>query len=172
MPPGWSRVEVAGKPADVFDPPAGPPPRFALLWLHDEDAASPADNAALTAALTKHRLACAAPHGGRSWWADRICPEFDPSLTAEQHLVHNVVPWVRDRWQLGERAVAVAGVGMGGQGAVRLGLKYPDRFRVVASLNGAFDHHERYGRGNPLDAMYDTREQCRQDTAVLHVHPH
>src|SRR5262249_50732542 len=30
---------------------------------------------------------------------------------------------------------------------------------------------ERYGEGTPLDEMYDSREQCRQDTAVLHVDP-
>ena len=60
---------------------------------------------------------------------------------------------------------------MGGQGAVRLGFKYPDRFPVVASVAGAFDYHERYGQGTPLDEMYDSKERCRQDTAILHVPP-
>jgi S-formylglutathione hydrolase len=170
MPDGWTRTEIAGKPADVFDPPSGS--RLALLWLHPEGGDLPADNAALTAALRAHRLPCVAPHGGRCWWADRVCPEFDPALTPEQHLLRNVVPWMEARWALGPRSVGVAGIEMGGQGAVRLGLKYPDRFPAVASLNGAFDHHERHGRGTPLDEMYDTRERCRQDTAVLHVDPY
>lgn len=170
MPDGWTRAEVGGKPADVFDPPAGAR-RFALLWLHPETEDPPAADPDFTALLHRHRLPCVAPRGRRAWWADRVCPEFDPVVTAEQYLLRDVAPWAEARWSLAPRAVGVAGAGMGGQGAVRLGLKYPDRFRVVASIGGAFDYHERYGRGTPLDESYDTREQCRQDTAVLHVHP-
>lgn len=169
MPDGWTRTEIAGRPADVFAPSGAA--RFALLWLHDEGGDAPAVTAALTAALTAHRLPCVAPHGGRCWWADRVCPDFDPALTAEQHLLRNVVPLMQARWGLGPRGIGAAGVEMGGQGAVRLGLKHPDRFPVVASLNGAFDYHELHGRDTPLDEMYATRERCRQDTAVLHVDP-
>ncbi len=61
---------------------------------------------------------------------------------------------------------------MGGQGAVRLGFRHPELFPVVASIAGAFDFHERYGRGTPLDEMYPSREHARQDTAVLHIHGH
>ncbi|MDB5313902.1 MAG: putative esterase [Gemmataceae bacterium] len=172
MPSGWTRTEIGGKPADVFDPPAGPAPRFALLSLHREGGDSLAGDPTYTDLLRKHCLPCVAPPGGQSWWADRVCPEFDPVLTAEHHLLRNVVPWMEARWGLGPRAVGVAGIGMGGQGAVRLGLKYPDRFPVVASVAGAFDYHERYGQGTPLDDMYATREQCRQDTAVLHIDPY
>ncbi len=166
----WSRTEISGKPCEVFDPSGAAAPRFALLWLHDEDAAPPP--AALTTLLQKESLACAAPFGERSWWVDRVCPEFDPALTAERHLIDNVVPWMQSRWNLGPRAIAVAGIGMGGQGAVRLGLKYPDRFPVVASLNGDFDFHDRHGHGTPLDEMYETRERARQDTAVLQLDPY
>lgn len=170
MPDGWTRTEIAGKPADVFDP-AGAP-RFALLYLHPVGEEPLAGNPAYTAALRDAGVGCVAPHGRRSWWADRVCPEFDPTQTAERHLLENVVPWARARWGLGPRAVGAFGISMGGQGAARLGLKYPDQFPAVASVAGAFDYHDWYGRGTPLDAMYDTREQCRQDTAVLHVDPY
>jgi S-formylglutathione hydrolase len=171
MPDGWTRAEVAGKPADVFEP-AGPPRGFALLYLHPVGEESPADSAAYTAELRKHRLPCVAPRGRRSWWADRVCPEFDPHRTAERHLLEDVVPWMQARWNLGPRAVGVFGISMGGQGAVRLGFKYPDRFPVVASVAGAFDYHELHGRGTPLDEMYASKEQCRQDTAILHLDPY
>jgi len=61
---------------------------------------------------------------------------------------------------------------MGGQGAIRLGFKYPDQFPVVASIGGAFDFQERFGQGTSLDEMYSSREQCRQDTAILQIKPH
>jgi S-formylglutathione hydrolase len=75
-------------------------------------------------------------------------------------------------WALGGRAVALAGVEMGGQGAVRLAFKHPQRFPVAASVAGAFDCQEWYGRGTPLDEMYESRERCRLDTAILHVDAH
>jgi S-formylglutathione hydrolase len=164
---GWTRITIAQKPADVFTPP-GVAPRSAVLFLHPVGQESLADNAAYTAALARHGFACCAPRGMRSWWADRVCPEFDPALTAERHLLENVLPWMRERWP----AVAVAGISMGGQGALRLGFKYPDRVPVVASVAGALDYHERHGQGSPLDEMYTSKEQCRQDTAILQINPH
>jgi S-formylglutathione hydrolase FrmB len=41
----------------------------------------------------------------------------------------------------------------------------------VAGIASALDYHELYGSGLPLDDMYDSKEQCRQDTAILHIHP-
>ena len=167
---GWSTVEIAGKPADVFDPPQSLP--FTLIYLHAESGETPATNSNFTSELRVRRLRCVAPHTPHSWWVDRVCPEFDPLLTAEPHVRHNVTAWIASTWKLSQRSIAVAGLGMGGQGAVRLGFKYPLEFPVVASINGAFDFHERYGQGTPLDEMYASREHCRQDTAILHIPPH
>lgn len=161
---GWVQETIEGKAVDVFMPSGA---RAAVLFLHPLGLESPADNAAYSAAFTKHNLVCVAPHGARSWWADRICPEFDATLTAERHLLDNVRPWMAARWP----QIAAAGISMGGQGAVRLGFKYPEWFPVVASVAGAFDYHELYGQGSPLDEMYRSRENCRQDTAILHVNP-
>jgi S-formylglutathione hydrolase len=164
----WMRHHIADKPADAFEP-LNPLP-FTLIWLHDESGESPAARPAFTAELGTRRLRCVAPHGGRSWWLDRVCPEFDTAVTAERHLTHQVVPWIEETF--GTRAVALAGTGMGGQGAVRLGFRHPKQFPIVASADGAFDFHERHGQGTPLDAMYPTREHARQDTAILHIDAH
>ncbi|MBA4067856.1 MAG: hypothetical protein C0501_29980 [Isosphaera sp.] len=165
IPPGWTRAEVGGKPADVFDPgPAAGP--FALVFLHDEAGDLPPQ---LLPELAARRLRCVAPHAPESWWVDRPCPAFDPAVTPERHLLDRVVPWLLGRWAPGPRGLAVAGVGMGGQAAVRLGFRHPDRFPVAASVAGAFDFHDRYGAGTPFDEMYRSREHARQDTAVLHA---
>ena len=60
---------------------------------------------------------------------------------------------------------------MGGQGALRLAFKHPELFAAAAALAPAIDCHELYGQGTPLDDMYDSKEQCRQDTVLMHVHP-
>jgi S-formylglutathione hydrolase len=60
---------------------------------------------------------------------------------------------------------------MGGQGALRLGFKYPRQFPAVAGIASAIDYHQLHGFGYTLDEMYDSKEQCRQDTAIMHIHP-
>jgi S-formylglutathione hydrolase len=168
----WTTVELAGKPVDVYEPPGPARPRFGVLHLHGVGLRMlPEHGAAFTAAFAEHGLACLAPHGQRSWWADRVCPEFDPRLTPERHLLDNVLPYFERRWGIRPPAVGVQGISMGGQGALRLAFKYPDLFPVAAAISSAVDYHELYGQGSPLDEMYDSKEQCRQDTAPMHIHP-
>jgi pimeloyl-ACP methyl ester carboxylesterase len=165
----WSVVEIAGKPADVYEPAGGP--RFGVLYLHPLGLEMLRDNPVFTSLFAELRLGCIAPHGGRSWWADRICPEFDPKITPERHLLEHVLPYFPARWGISPPGIGLLGISMGGQAALRLAFKYPQRFSVVAGISSALDHHEWYGRGLALDEMYDSKEQCRQDTALLHVHP-
>ena len=156
MEPGWTRSEADGAPVDWFDPPAKP--RFALLYLHPVGQESLADNAVFTAELRRLNLGCYAPHGGELWWTDR-------------ESLRNLHPAMRARWDLSSKAIAVAGISMGGQGALRLAFEHPDLFNVVAGIASALDYHDWYGRGTPLDALYRSREACRQDTATLQIRP-
>jgi S-formylglutathione hydrolase len=165
----WSEVRIAGKPADVYDP-AGRP-RFGILYLHGVGLETLRDNPVYTALFAELALACVCPHGGRCWWADRLCPEFNPAVTPERYLLEQVLPFFEQRWGLGPRQVGLLGVRMGGQGALRLAFKHPDLFPAAAGISSALDYHELYGEGSPLDEMYDSKEQCRQDTALLHVPP-
>jgi len=167
----WTTATIAGKPADIFDLPTGTPTRQAVLFLHDLDGATLARSPVWTRLLEQHQLACVCPHGQQAWWSGKVCADFDPALTAEAHVLTNVVPFLRQRWGLAERAIGLSGLGMGGQGALRLALKHPRLFPVVAGLASALDCYEVYGRGTPLDDLYDSKEQCRQDTALLHLHP-
>jgi pimeloyl-ACP methyl ester carboxylesterase len=165
----WHTLDIGGKAADVYEPPERP--RFGVLHLHGVGLESLRDRPAFTRLFDDFRLACVCPRGGRCWWADRVCREFDPEMTPERYLLDHVLPFFEQRWGLGLRTVAVQGISMGGQGALRLAFKYSQRFPVVAAIAAAIDYHERYGEGTPLDEMYDSKEQCRQDTAVLHVDP-
>src|SRR5437764_8735015 len=135
----WSRVEIAGKPADVFDPSAGRP-RAAVLFLHDLDGTSIADNPVFTRLLDELQFGCVGPWGDHSWWADRPCSDFDPAVTAEHYLLNAIAPFARERWGLGPRALALVGVGMGGQGALRLAFKHADTFPAVGARAPAIDH--------------------------------
>jgi S-formylglutathione hydrolase len=167
----WSRVDIGGKPADVYDPAGGGRPRFGVLHLHDAGLTTLRGQAEFTDLFDELGLACVGPLGGVCWWADRVCPDFDPEVTPERHLLGRVLPFFAGRWGLGPRAVGLLGMSMGGQGALRLGFKHPRLFPAVAALAPVIEYHEFYGSGSALDGMYDSKEQCRQDTAPMHVNP-
>jgi S-formylglutathione hydrolase len=171
MLPNWSCLEIAGKPADVYDPPGSAGPRFAVLHLHGAGLETLQDKPVFTRLFEELKLACVCPHGQRCWWGDRMCAEFDAALTPERYLLEQVLPFFRARWNLEPPAIGLQGISMGGQGALRLAFKHPEIFPVVAGIASALDYHELYGEGTPLDDLYDSKEQCRQDTALLHIHP-
>src|SRR5207249_1498356 len=50
-------------------------------------------------------------------------------------------------------------------------FKHPQLFPIVAGIAPALDYYEGYGQGYSMDEMYDSKEQCRQDTAIMHVPP-
>jgi pimeloyl-ACP methyl ester carboxylesterase len=168
----WRQEIVAGKPADVLEPAGSARPRFGVLFLHPVGRETLVDRPAFTRILDELGLPCVCPHGQDSWWTDRVCRAFDAVITAERHVLGGIVPFFRTRWGILPRAIGLLGISMGGQGALRLAFRHPQVFPVAAGIASALDYHELYGQGLSLDEMYDSKEQCRQDTALLHVPPH
>lgn len=168
----WTTTYLAGKPADVFAPPDGIRPRYGLLFLHDFDGQTLAQQPAIARMLAELRLACVCPHGKRSFWLERVCPEFDPAISAERHLLDQALPYFEREWGIRPPGVGLWGFGMGGQGALRLAFRHAKEFPVVAAIAPSLEFHELYYADTPLGEMYDSKEQCRQDTAILHVPPY
>ncbi len=168
----WSEVMLAGKNVEIYEPFGVPQPRFGVLFLHPLGLETLRGRPAFTRIFDERKIVCVCPHVQRSWWTDRVCAEFDANLTAERHVVDNVLPFMQSRWKLAPRAVGLLGISMGGQGALRLAFRHPKLFPVAAGIASALDYHELHGEGSPLDEMYDSREQCRQDTALMHVPPY
>jgi S-formylglutathione hydrolase len=166
----WSRIQIAGKPADIYEP-GHPRPRFGLIHLHDQNLETLFGRESFSRFFDELGLACVCPVAGPCWWAARICPAFDERTTPEQYVLREALPYFDRSWGLEPPAVAIEGIGMGGQGALRIAFKHPNLFRVVASISGALDCHELYGRGTELDRMYPSKEHCRQDTALMHIPP-
>lgn len=168
----WSEITVAGQPCELFEPAARGQQNFALIYLHGVHLNRLADQPVFTELLERHGLPAICPRTGRSWWTDKICQEFHPQLTAERHVLDNVMPFLAERFSARPPGVALLGTSMGGQGALRLAFKYPDRFPVVAAISPAIDYHLRWREGDEtLPLMYPDQEAVRQDTAILHVHP-
>ena len=154
----WQQVAVGGKTADVYFPSRRSPGNSALLFLHGHGRITLAGNDVYTSHLERLGLACLCPHGQRSWWGDRVCREFDANVTPTAYLRESVLPWMKEHCQSGPPAIALLGVSMGGQGALRLAYRFPDQFPIVAAVAPAIDSQNWHGRGRPLDEMYITAE--------------
>lgn len=169
---GWSEVTVAGKPCDVFEPAQRHPHGFVLIYLHGVHLQRLVDQPVFTRLFEEHGLPVISPLTQRSWWTNKVCAEFDPTLTAEQHLLQNILPYMAQRWDAAPPKIGLFGTSMGGQGALRFSYKYPDKFPVVAAISPAVDYHKRMDHGDEtLPLMYPDKEAARQDTALLHIHP-
>lgn len=168
----WSETTLSGHPCDVFEPAAPSPHGFVVLYLHGVHLNRLVDKPAFTAEFERHGLRVFAPMTARSWWTDKICAEFDANITAERHVLGNVLPHLAERWNATPPRIGLIGTSMGGQGALRFAYKYPSTFPVVAALAPAIDYQQRFDDGDEtIPLMYPDREAARQDTAILHVHP-
>jgi len=167
----WSTEHIGDKLVGAFELPALTAPSFGLLFLHDADGQRMRDYPELAEMCAAMGFACLCPEADHSWWTDKICNQFDPAVTAEGFILDSLLPLFAESWKIETHRIGLLGFGMGGQGVLRLAFKHPGRFLTVAAVAAALDYHELYGRGTPLDEMYDSKEQCRQDTALLHIHP-
>jgi pimeloyl-ACP methyl ester carboxylesterase len=169
----WSDVDVAGHRCRVFEPAEPSPHGYTVVYLHCSTAASLGDYPAFTHEFARHGLRVIEPQTGRSWWTDRIWPEFDPAVSAEGYVLKHILPYVLQRWQAAPPRLALLGVSMGGQGALRMAYKYPDVFPTVAAISPAVDFQKRIDEGvDPvLESLYRDAEEARQDSALLHIHP-
>jgi S-formylglutathione hydrolase FrmB len=171
MPGMWRQVEIAGKPVDIYEPCQSAHEPGVILFLHGHGEERLAHNPAFTAEFDRYGLRVVCPEGKRSWWLDRISAEFDPEITPMEYLRNAVVPFIEQRWNVKPPAVALLGVSMGGQGVLQLAYRDARRFPVVAAMAPAIDFHRVYGQGLPLDQMFASAEEARQETVILKIHP-
>lgn len=168
----WSEVSISGHPCEIYEPARPHPHGLVAIYLHGVHLQSLRDQPAFCRLFEQYGLRVACPRTQRSWWVDRICHEFDGQVTAERYVVEQVLPFVAERWNVGPPKIGLFGTSMGGQGALRFGFKYPNRFPVVVAISPAIDFQVRVREGDEvLAAMYRDVEDARQDTATLHVHP-
>jgi S-formylglutathione hydrolase FrmB len=123
-----------------YDAPQSRAIRYPVLYLLHGLAGSSADwvssKAHLAEDAARHRLIIVTPEGKNSWYTDSAVA---PADKYETYFLTELIPDVEKRYRtLSTRdARAVAGLSMGGYGALKFGLKYPERFILAASMSGA-----------------------------------
>ena len=100
-------------------------------WVRYGGAADVADELIASKAIPPMILVM--PDARDSWYVDS--PEYGRYETAVLNLIDHIDRSYRTISERGSRAVG--GASMGGYGAARLAVKYPERFSAAASLSGA-----------------------------------
>ena len=87
---------------------------------------------------THHDVFIVFVEGDNGWYTDSATV---PSDKYESYIVQELIPEIEKRFRVSteREGRAVAGLSMGGYGAIKFGFKYPEKFAFVASMSGAFD---------------------------------
>jgi putative tributyrin esterase len=75
------------------------------------------------------------PEGANSWYVNNYA---NPKMQWEDYIIEDLIPYVDAHYRTiaSRHGRAIAGLSMGGYGALFLGLKHYDTFAAVASLSG------------------------------------
>jgi S-formylglutathione hydrolase FrmB len=138
-----SKLVGAALPYNVILPPdydTSTTTRYPVLYLlhgltgHYSDWASRtnvADHAA------QYRMIVVTPEGNDGWYTNNATVTTDKY---ESYILDELIPDVQQRYRTIEARYgrAIAGLSMGGYGAIKFGLKSPQTFAFAASMSGAF----------------------------------
>jgi S-formylglutathione hydrolase FrmB len=155
----------------VLPPGKGPFPVLYLLHGLSDDHTIWHRRTSIERFVEGRNLIVVMPDGGRSFYCN------DPrqgGLAYEDHMAKDVVEFVDDSFPTirSRRGRAIAGLSMGGYGAVMLALRHPDVFSVACSHSGALGLcHRKYDIGgtgvDPADILPRDRYDCHKLAARL-----
>jgi len=96
----------------------------------------------IVAQTANHDLIIVTPEGGDGWYSDSATAEHEKY---ESYLICELLPEIEKRYRTisERRGRAIAGLSMGGYGAVKMAIKKPDIYTFAASFSGVFDPTER-----------------------------
>ena len=85
---------------------------------------------------TTHRVIIVTPEGGNGWYTDSVSVANDKY---ESYIVKELIPEIDKKYRTvaDRRGRVIAGLSMGGYGAIKFGLKYPEMFSLAGSFSGA-----------------------------------
>ncbi len=94
------------------------------------------DRTRLAEYAAAHQFIIVTPEGDNGWYTDSVTAANDKY---ESYIVKELIPEIEKRYRtLADRDNRfIAGLSMGGYGAVKYGLKYPAMFSIVGSFSGA-----------------------------------
>lgn len=113
-----------------------PPKRYPILYLLHGWGGTYQDWTAKTD-LKKYvddfPLIVVMPDAENSWYVDSAT---EPQNRFERYLIDDLPRMLQQKYSIDTTKQAIAGLSMGGYGALEIGLRYPKKFRFIGSLSG------------------------------------
>jgi S-formylglutathione hydrolase FrmB len=113
------------------------------------------------------------PEGGDGWYTDSATV---PTDKYESYIIQELIPEIDKKFRTiaDRKHRAIAGLSMGGYGAIKFGLKYPDKFSLVGSFSGALDaplrgQKHQHWRPSIMGVFGPDGSQVRKDNDIYHL---
>lgn len=110
-----------------------------------------------------HKWIIVSVEGGDGWYTDSVSNEKEKY---ESYIIKELIPEIEKNHRVDKRrkARAIAGLSMGGYGALKFGLKYPELFTIAGSFSGALGAAEITEKnfpgsiGKSIDAIFGSAD--------------
>lgn len=128
----------------------------------------------LAAYAADFKMIIVTPEGANGWYTDSLTAANDKY---ESYIVKELVPEIDGRFRtISDRTGrAVAGLSMGGYGALKFGMKYPEMFSLAGSFSGAlgaasFTEKNAGAIGKSLESIFGSAESdTRKANDIFHI---
>ncbi len=117
----------------------------------------------LSGYAARYGLIIVMPDGSNGWYVNSAT---DPKAKFEDYIIKDIIPYVEEHYRTIplRRARAIAGLSMGGYGAMFLGLKHSDLFTAIGAFSGALDVAH---SGLPPDALNASEKERKQKAEIM-----
>lgn len=141
-------------------------PTLYLLHGYDADITGWARGTNLSAYAARHQLIIVTPDASRGWYVNSVS---DQKAKFDDFIVKDVIGYVDAHFRTVPEpfARAIAGVSMGGFGAIFLGLKHHDTFVAIGSFSGALAAAHEKPPALAADAPEEMRKAVRDYEALV-----
>lgn len=115
-----------------------------------------------------YQMIIVTPEGGNGWYTDSATV---PSDQYETYLMRELIADVDSRFRtIGDRrGRSIAGVSMGGYGALKFGFKHPEKFSFAASMSGALDATVRTDDASIMQTFGQPESPARQNNDLARL---
>ena len=143
--------------------------RYPVLYLlhgHDADITDWARGTNLSDYATRHQFIIVTPDASRSWYVNAVS---NPKAHYDDYIMKDVVAYVDKNFRTIPEpfARAIAGVSMGGFGALFLGLEHRDQFAAIGSFSGSVAYGHFPPEAIPKNPTDEEKKQIREYTDLM-----
>ncbi len=94
------------------------------------------DSTKLVEYAKNYKFIIVTPEGANGWYSDSVSA---PNDKYESYIIQELIPEIEKKFRAktDRENRVIAGLSMGGFGAMKFGLKYPEKFRLIGSFSGA-----------------------------------